>query len=804
MRRLAILVLTAALLGASATSATAATSPQLIDAAAERGELSKATAALYLAYAVTDRGRLPERFRSDEPFEATMPLLRARRAARRLPASTTRARLREALSVQRAPGDQTTPPPSRCSVLAPEPDTVRLETEFFLIDYTPGEVDTLTIEEYAEILDATYRKEAGDAEFAWAKPPNQPDPEGLLVAPIEKYHVKVTPALGPLIFGFASSDGTYAGPVDDNGDTPWPEEDAQASCMGLNNDFGNFATSSDPDVRREQARAALQATVAHEFFHSIQFGYGGLTGEDDPDLNFSEGMATWMEDEVFNEANDNLRYLYPAFEDSMGEHEGDEYAYWLVWRGLVERFPTGVAGGQEDVYQRFVEAGSRGEASHLDAVRAGLAAKGLALEDAYHDFAVAARFMRDCDEGVVSLPFCFREADLYTGDERGRPASVASIDQVGGDVGTEDAQTIEDHFALNWIDLPRGADPYDVTLEMQSTRPAGRLRLSVACDLGAGGLRRTTPVVATGATTATVRFDPSGCQAPDRPVAVITNETQVESDPQEDSERAYVLRTAAAPRTPGPTDGGGSGSGSGSGTAAPTPTSTTTTTTAPAPPVTTTAVAPCTFSPAFTSVDVDGRGRRVRLALARRTDARVDVDVFQHARGRRVLGERLVARFRGRTRSFTWNGRANRRGRRVTDGVYSVRYRVRSGRAAGDVRRETLVRSGGRFREGRGFDRPQTCGAVRAFKLLRPVFGGRTNRAQEVTFMLGGEARVRLEVLRGGRVVRRVDAGLRSAAVRHRLRVDAEGLRRAAYTFRLVVQGAAGRPLTERLFARRL
>jgi hypothetical protein len=804
LRRSVLVSLTAVALLAPAVGAPTVTSPQLIDAAQERGDLSRATAALYTGYALLAPGRVPERFRSDEPIRATMPLLQIHRAAQSLPSSGTRTRLRELLAEQRAPGDtQTGAFATQCDALSTEPKTQRYESEFFFVDFNPGELRTLTIQQYAAVLDATYRREV--VEYGWADPPQQPRPRGFpAVQPLAKYHVKISAALGPAIFGYVSNNGTYAGAVGDNPKTTgWAEQDSQASCMGLNNDFGNFATSNDPAERRQQALAALEATVAHEFVHSIQFAYGGLTGPDDPDLNFSEGMATWMEDEVFDAANDNLRYLYPEFEDSMGEHEGDEYGYWFVWRGLVERFGANQVGGSEDVWQRFWEAGSRGTASHLDAVRAALAPEGISLEDAYHDFAVAARFVKPCVGGVVELPFCFEEAALYAGDSRGTPASLAAIDQVGGDYGVEDAATIEDHFALNWIDLPRNAQPYDVSLQTASSRPAGRVRLSVACDLGAA-LRRSESRTALGEATVTVRFDPSGCQT--RPVAVLTNETQLASDPREDSARAYVLRTALAPadQTGG---GGGSGGGGTTGT-----TTTTTGATTPAPATTTpsttgtagSGATVCTFRPAFRSVDVGRRGSGVRIALSRSVEQRVDVDVFQHAQGRRVLGERLVARFRARSSSFTWNGRANRPGRRVTDGVYSVRFRVRSGAGVEDVRRETLRRANGRFSEGRAFDRVQSCGAVRAFKLLRPVFGGRTNRANEVTFVLGGEARVRLELRRGSRVVLRRDAGTRSPGVVHRLRVDAERLARGTYEVRLVVQGAAGRPVTERLFAQRL
>jgi hypothetical protein len=181
----------------------------------------------------------------------------------------------------------------------------------------------------------------------------------------------------------------------------------------------------------------------------------------------------------------------------------------------------------------------------------------------------------------------------------------------------------------------------------------------------------------------------------------------------------------------------------------------------------------------------------------------VTVEVFQHSVGRRVVGERLVARFSRRTRGFTWNGRANRRGKRVRDGLLSVRFRTRSTSGRADTRRETLRRKGGRFIALRDFDRPETCAGVRAFKLLRPAFGGRSNRTNEATFVLGGEADVTLQVRRGTQVVRRIDAGRRAPGIIHRLRVDSEGLGRGEYEFRLVVQ-AVDRPLVERLYARRL
>jgi hypothetical protein len=208
----------------------------------------------------------------------------------------------------------------------------------------------------------------------------------------------------------------------------------------------------------------------------------------------------------------------------------------------------------------------------------------------------------------------------------------------------------------------------------------------------------------------------------------------------------------------------------------------------------------CTARGGFRSVRARGAARRVALSFSRRVSRPVTVDVFQQSIGRRVIGERLIARFANRSRGFTWNGRANRRGRRVTDGYYFVRYRITGTK---DVRRVTLRRARGRWSVRPSFYRPDSCDLVRSYKLTRPVFGGRGNREVGASFRLARNARVSLEVLRGTRVVKRFRATARRANVTHRLRVRAEGLRRSDHKFRLtVVEG--GRTQRYTLTSRRL
>ena len=193
----------------------------------------------------------------------------------------------------------------------------------------------------------------------------------------------------------------------------------------------------------------------------------------------------------------------------------------------------------------------------------------------------------------------------------------------------------------------------------------------------------------------------------------------------------------------------------------------------------------CRAGNGFRRVGAERRRKGIRLTFSRRVARRVTVDVFQQSIGRRVTGERLVARFAGRTRGITWRGRANRRGRAVRDGYLFARFRMALPGGGADVRRVALRRRGGRFTRMPDFHRPDRCGRVQSFKLERPVFGGRTNRALGISFRLSRSTRVGVTVVRGGKVVRRFATRTRGGDLVHRLRLDATGLPRGTYAVRL-------------------
>ena len=203
----------------------------------------------------------------------------------------------------------------------------------------------------------------------------------------------------------------------------------------------------------------------------------------------------------------------------------------------------------------------------------------------------------------------------------------------------------------------------------------------------------------------------------------------------------------------------------------------------------------CTVPDAFRAVDARRTAGGLALSFDSASTAPVDVDVFRVTRGRRVTGEKRVARFRGRSVDVMWD-------ERVPSGYYLVRYRTRTASGV-DTRRVALRRRGGRWYTLRRFHRPGSCDLLRSFKLRRPVFGGRTDRGLGIAYKVARDARVRVRVTRGGELVRRFRARRAVAGRTYRLRLAARGLPRGDYRVR-VVAVRAGERVAASAFSRRL
>ena len=483
--------------------------PALIERAVSKGRISQKRAHLYLAYAFGRPGKLPDAYQSDVPWEGTVPLLELQRAQRTMAPGPERSAISEILSSETGPG--------WCGPYSSGSLPSNTTTTHFYVEYGsigPG----LTIDSYTTSLEMSWDTEVGT--FEWARPPVLPSNP----PPGDAYHVRVDALPGGL-YGYVTTGGIHAGLVGNNPNTPWNDVDAYATCMVLRNDYSGFSSSP---------QASLDSTAAHEFNHSIQFGYGALHGSNVPDIAFIEGGATWMEDEVFDGSNDNYGFLWPAFAESMGDYDSSRwYAYWITFRGLTERYESGLAGGSEQVMQDFWEETSKNSGNNLTAMQTALANRGTNLADAFHAYAVAVKFNKACDGGYA-YPYCLEEGPSYV-SARGATSSHGSIAGVGGSY----SGTIEDNYAINWVQLPTGG-AYDVTLT--NTSSGGELRVTVVCDTGSAlSLHPLPTVVGAGQSTTLASYSPTGCASV---VAVITNQGQTAPNPVSSTARNYVLSTA--------------------------------------------------------------------------------------------------------------------------------------------------------------------------------------------------------------------------------------------------------------------
>jgi hypothetical protein len=194
----------------------------------------------------------------------------------------------------------------------------------------------------------------------------------------------------------------------------------------------------------------------------------------------------------------------------------------------------------------------------------------------------------------------------------------------------------------------------------------------------------------------------------------------------------------------------------------------------------------CASAAGFKRVSVRPRGHGLHFAFARRTAKPVSVSIYQKSHGRQVAKRaHLVARFRGRTRSFSWRGRAKGLG----DGFLFATLRVRGVGGHWDARRVALRRAAGRFHRRPAFQRRAACTLLRRFDLSGPAFGGSARRALRVAYRLGARAKVGVVVLHAGKMVRRFRTRAQKAGGVHRLTISSRGLRRGDYRVRLTAAG---------------
>ena len=291
MRRFAVLVMAGLLplsllsispASASAGADTKATTPpplaplqpDALSDALEAGALSRAEYALQRARSIFALGAVRDEFgavKRADPLSATLLL---RDLALRLPALEGEGRALAVDILERPTQGGSSDTTLEYSVEEATP----IETPNFRIHYVTSTSDQSTpayAAEVALLMEEVWAKQV--TAFGWVRP----KADGTRGGGDDKFDVYLGNVGADMIYGYCSTD---------LGQTTT----SQYSYCVLDNGFSEF-----PDPAN-----AAKVTAAHEFNHALHFTYDVTD-----DFWFLEATATWMEDEVYDDINDNYQYL---------------------------------------------------------------------------------------------------------------------------------------------------------------------------------------------------------------------------------------------------------------------------------------------------------------------------------------------------------------------------------------------------------------------------------------------------------------------------------------------------------------
>ena len=340
MRRLwAVVIVVAGLLGgvsaapAAAQVAPSLSTPELLDAAVASGAIDRAQADLHLAQAFGDPASLPAEYRSNVPWDGTGHLqelqerLRhhaARTSTRPDPGSTRgdggqcgdhrdRRRARHL-----APAPPAAPPPRPCRTRRPAPTSRRLRHD--------------RRRAHDRRLPRRPSRRAGrprSTSFGWAAPPVKlVEPAARQPLPRADRHPRRRP-LRVRLERRAPTPASSATTRTRRGTTATPWRRAWCSTATTPGSPARRSRRSTPPRPTSSTTRSSTATARS-------------TAPTSPTTSFVEGGATWMEDEVHGRLGRQLQL--PAgrrSRQSLGDYDGSPYPYWIVLRGLTERFGDG-------------------------------------------------------------------------------------------------------------------------------------------------------------------------------------------------------------------------------------------------------------------------------------------------------------------------------------------------------------------------------------------------------------------------------------------------------------------------------
>lgn len=198
------------------------------------------------------------------------------------------------------------------------------------------------------------------------------------------------------LYGYVQPED-YAQGDGNNENSSATEVNAFNSYMVLRNHYNFFPGDEQSNLR---------VTIAHEYFHAIQFGYDGW---EEPWL--LEATAVWMEEVMFDEINDCYQYM-PAWFDEPEKALDANGNHWygsFIFFEYIDEHLGGIPVIRRTFDYSVLKNSQKGDFSHW-AINRALEENGATFSSALNGMVIANRIM---SSSFSAGDYAYEEADAY-------------------------------------------------------------------------------------------------------------------------------------------------------------------------------------------------------------------------------------------------------------------------------------------------------------------------------------------------------------------------------------------------------
>jgi len=314
-----------------------------------------------------------------------------------------------------------------------------IDAGYFLVHYSvtgsnavdPYDADGDSVPEYVErvilVLEEVYDHQINGLGY-FPPPSDIYNPDTSDIGGTDQYDVYIK-SMSYGYYGYVQADQG----IGDNPSSSTVESDAYTSYMVLKNNYDGY-----PKTEIEN----LRVTIAHEFFHSIQFGYNAWETS-----WLMEATSVWMEESTYDNINDCYQYLIPWFsapeETLTPSNDSRWYGSYIYFQYIDEHL--GGSTTIKKIWENSVAANSYSVNSNVDIIDDALSSESSNFIDALHKMAIANRIL---SPNYKAGDFSLSEANAYRAyaEEKGEtdfPAIAGTIQFSAGNSLFVTSQNLE-------------------------------------------------------------------------------------------------------------------------------------------------------------------------------------------------------------------------------------------------------------------------------------------------------------------------------------------------------------------------